>query len=342
MNIKSVAARAKVSAATVSRTINSPGTVHPRTATKVLRAIKELGYYPNTQARALVSGRSHLFGLIISDIANPFFPELVKHFEEAALRKGYEVMVANTNYRSDRMRLCIRRLIERKVDGVAVMTSEIDNDLILELAKRDVALVFLDAGKIKKRISDISVDYESGIREGILHLVGLGHQRFGFISGPLTLKSAVTRRQAFLKSLRECGIPESQQLVVEGNHRYDGGVRGMQELLSAKSRPTAVLASNDLTAIGAMHAIFDLGLRVPDDISIVGFDDIELAQYTYPALTSIKLSREELGNRAFDALYRSVEGIWETGREIEIVTSLVARQSTSRVRQPIANKQTLK
>jgi DNA-binding LacI/PurR family transcriptional regulator len=130
MNIKEVAARARLSTATVSRTINQSELVRPRTAEKVRRAIRELGYYPNTQARALVSGRSQMFGLIISDIVNPFFPELVKSFEFAAIHRGYEVIIANTDYNSERMGGCVRRMIERKVDGVAIMTSEIDRHLL--------------------------------------------------------------------------------------------------------------------------------------------------------------------------------------------------------------------
>ena len=147
MNIKEVAARANLSTATVSRTINNSGLVRPGTAEKVQRAIRELGYYPNTQARALVSGRSRMFGLIISDIVNPFFPELVKSFEFAAIHHGYEVIVANTDYDSDRMSGCVRRMIERKVDGVAVMTSELDRHLLDELSHRPTADCVSGCGK---------------------------------------------------------------------------------------------------------------------------------------------------------------------------------------------------
>ncbi len=333
MNIKEVAARAKVSTATISRTINQSELVSPKTAERVWRAIRELGYYPNTQARALVSGKSRIFGLIISDISNPFFPELVKAFEDTAILHAYEVIVANTDYKSDRMGLCVRRMIERKVDGVAIMTSEIDRPLLDELSKRDMPIVFLDIGKVKPLISNISVDYARGIRESVQHLVALGHKRIGFISGPSDLKSARTRRSAFLDCLRECGISEKHQIVVEGNHRVDGGQAAMREMLARPTPPTAVLTSNDLSAIGALHAIQNAGLRVPQDISVIGFDDIELSQYTQPPLTTVRLSRDELGRKAFHALSQAAEGTATAGQDIKIATSLVIRESTARLSQ---------
>ncbi|HLJ86172.1 MAG TPA: LacI family DNA-binding transcriptional regulator [Candidatus Angelobacter sp.] len=328
MNIKEVAARAKVSTATISRTINQSESVDPKTAQRVWRAIRELNYYPSSQARALVSGRSRMLGLIISDISNPFFPELVKSFDDAAIENGYEVVVSNTDYKSDRMSLCVRRMIERNVDGVAIMTSEIDSHLVEELSRRRLPMVFLDLGKLKPFVSNILVDYSKGIEEAVRHLVGLGHQKIGFISGPLNLKSAHTRRAAFLHGLQSCGLSRRQYMEVEGNHRVDGGDVAMRGLLAYPDRPTAVLTSNDLTAIGALRAITTAGLSAPHDISLIGFDDIELSQYTQPPLTTVRLSREELGRKAFDALFRSVEGLTKSGQEIGVSTTLVLRQST--------------
>jgi DNA-binding LacI/PurR family transcriptional regulator len=333
MNIREVAARARLSTATVSRTINQSGLVRPRTAEKVWRAIRELGYYTNTQARTLVSGKSRMFGLIISDIVNPFFPELVKSFEFAAIHHGYEVIVANTDYNSDRMEVCVRRMIERQVDGVAIMTSEMTSHLFDELSHRRLPIVVLDMGKAKPLITDITVDYNKGIVEAVKHIVGLGHERIGFISGPLTLKSARTRRSAFLKCMVACGISDRLRTVIEGDHKIDGGAIAMTKLLSLAHPPTAVLTSNDLTAIGVLRAIDRAGLRVPEDISVVGFDDIELSQSTHPPLTTIRLSRDELGRTAFDALYQTVKGLRHTAQQIHISTSLVLRESTARVRQ---------
>jgi LacI family transcriptional regulator len=227
------------------------------------------------------------------------------------------------------MRVCVRRMIERKVDGVAMMTSEIDPPLLDELTHRRLPIVFLDVGKLSPLTSNIRVDYSKGIAEAVQHIVSLGHRRIGFISGPLAFKSARTRRSAFLKCIAGHGIRDRQRIIVEGNHRVDGGDAAMAKLLALPLPPTAVLASNDLTAIGALRAIRRAGLRVPDDISVVGFDDIELSQYTQPPLTTIRLSRDELGRKACDALYDSVEGRRDMGQEIKVSTNLVLRESTA-------------
>lgn len=332
MNIKEVAHRASVSTATVSRTINGSDLVKPRTAEKIWRVIRELGYYPSTQARALVSGKSRMLGLIISDIVNPFFPELVKSFEFAATHHGYEVIVANTDYNPERTTNCVRRMIERQVDAVAIITSEIEPHLIDELSKRKLPIVFLDVGKLRPLISNISVEYDKGIREAVQHIVSLGHKRIGFIAGPRILKSARTRRAAFLKYIAECGIDDHRRIVVEGTHKVDGGDTAMTGLLALADPPTAVLASNDLTAIGALRAINRAGLRVPADISLIGFDDIELSLCTQPPLTTIRLSRAELGQKAFDALYRNLTSESSEGEEIKVSTRLIVRQSTAAVR----------
>ena len=329
MNITEVAECACVSTATVSRVLNGSNLVKPRTAENVWRVIRKLGYYPSTQARALVSGRSRMLGLIISDIVNPFFPELVKSFEFVAIHHGYEVIVANTDYNPDRMGGCVRRMLERQVDGVAIITSEIEPHLIDELSRRKLPIVFLDVGKLKPLISNIRVDYGKGIREAVQHIVSLGHKRIGFISGPHTLQSARTRRSAFLKCISDCGIKDQRRIEAEGNHKVDGGDTAMTQMLSLSAPPTAVLASNDLTAIGALRAITRAGFRVPDHISLVGFDDIELSQYTQPPLTTIRLSRTELGQKAFDALFRHLEGKCDGGEEIRVSTSLILRQSTA-------------
>src|SRR5580704_2842432 len=252
MKIQEVARRARVSTATVSRTINNPSVVDPKTATRVWKAIEELRYYPNTQARSLVSGRSRIVGLIVSDITNPFFPELVKGFEDAATQSGYEVLLSNTEYDSTRMATGVRRMLERKVDAVAIMTSEMDRSLTQQLAHRHIPMVFLDVGKVDRHVSNIRVDYSRGIAQAVRHLLELGHHSFEFISGPGDLKSARIRRSAFLKAMKEGGILENEYAIETGNHRIDGGFQAMSRIFERSPLPTAVLCSNDLTAIGAL------------------------------------------------------------------------------------------
>lgn len=325
MNIREVARLAKVSTATVSRTINGSDKVTPETKERVQRAIEELGFYPNTWARALGSGRSSLYGLIISDITNPFFPELVKSFEDIAVQHGQEVLVANTSYDPARMEHCVTRMLQRKVDGVAIMTSEMDEHLIGEFHSRKIPLVFLDTGTPGELSSNIVVDYAAGVGAAVEHVTGLGHREIAFIAGPGGLRSARIRREAFIGCLERKGIGTG--MVEEGNHQVDGGHRAMQRLLGRKTRPTAVLASNDMTAIGALGAIHESGLEAPRDISIVGFDDIQLSRFTQPALTTVKLSREEIARVAFRALY-SIRQDGGAGGEFTIQPALVVRSST--------------
>ncbi len=335
MNIREVARRARVSTATVSRTINGSDKVTPETKERVQRAIEELGFYPNTWARALGSGRSSLYGLIISDITNPFFPELVKSFEDIAVQNGQEVLVANTNYDSARMEVCVSRMLQRKVDGVAIMTSEMDARLITEFQSRDIPLVFLDTGTSDKLTSNIVVDYGSGVDAAVEHIVGLGHTEIAFISGPMMLRSARVRREAFIGCLKKRGIGADG--IEEGNHQVDGGHDAMARLLARRTRPTAVLASNDMTAIGALGAIHERGLRVPEDISIVGFDDIQISAFTQPALTTVRLSRDEIARVAFRALY-SIRQDGGKGMEYVVRPALVVRRSTGRAPELPAKK----
>jgi LacI family transcriptional regulator len=332
MNIAEIARRANVSTATVSRTLNQSGPVKAATARKVWRAATALNYYPNSHARALVSGRSRLIGLIVSDITNPFFPELVRAFEGLAAQKQYDLLLTSTDYLTSRMTTCLRRMLERKVDGVAMMTSEMDLGLIKELSKRNVPIVFMDVGQMGPRMSHVSIDYGNGIREAVHHVVALGHQRIGFISGPLDLHSARTRHRSFLDNMREQGLAPDRRFIREGTHTAEGGQKSMAELLRLSKGPTAVVCSNDWTAIGALHAIHDAGLRVPEDISLVGFDDIPLASYTYPALTTVRMSARDVGATAFQALFRLIGEDHVEGDVYQVPTKLIVRGSTGKPR----------
>jgi len=328
MNIKEVARLAKVSTATVSRTINGSDKVTAETKERVRRAIEELKFYPNTNARALGSGKSSMYGLIISDITNPFFPELVKSFEDVAVQHGQEVLIANTNYDKHRMEQCVVRMLQRKVDGVAIMTSEMEEHLVDELSSRKIPLVFLDTGKPQKGISNIAIDYAAGIDAAVEHLRGFGHTLIGFISGPMDLTSARVRRKAFIESMKRKGLKPEKDLIEEGNHRMDGGHEAMARLLGKDIRPTAVLTSNDMTAIGAMGAIYEKGLKIPRDISIVGFDDIAMSAFTQPALTTVRLSRAEIARLALRALNDIQNSATGQGVEYSIQPTLVERKST--------------
>jgi DNA-binding LacI/PurR family transcriptional regulator len=328
MDIRTVAQLAKVSIATVSRTINRVSTVNPKMAKRVWDAIEKLDYFPNTQARALVSGRSRLLGLIVSEITNPFFPELIQGFEDIAVEHGYEILISSTNYDPQRMSLCIRRMLERRAEGVAVMTFGVEKPLLEQLAERKVPLVFVDVGPERPGISLLRVDYHHGIRQGVQHLAVLGHRDIAFIGGPRRLHSAQSRQSAFTSSLEECGIPCNPAWVIEGDHTLEGGVQAMDRLLRSRYLPTAVMCSNDMTAIGVLHKVYRAGLRVPDDLSVIGFDDIHIAQVTIPPLTTIQMSCFELAKAAVTALRAHVEEGGEPKRSYKVNTHLVVREST--------------
>jgi len=330
MDIREIAKRARVSTATVSRVVNRVPTVNPQMAKRVWNVIEELGYYPNTSARALVSGRSRIFGLIISDITNPFFPEIVQVFEAIAVQHRYEILLSSTSHDPVRMESSVRRMIERRVEGVAVLTFGMEEPLLEHLHVREVPLVFVDVGPQRPWVSNIKIDYLHGIRQAVQHLAALRHEVIAFISGPLKLKSALARQQAFLRSMREIGIEVDPALMVEGDHTMEGGMAAFSKLLQKSVRPTAVICSNDMTAIGVMRKSNEDQIGIPQDLSVIGFDDIRLAQFVIPPLTTIQMSQAELARLAFDALMADVEREVPSpsGTEYVLKTNLVLRQST--------------
>ena len=329
MDIRDVARRAKVSIATVSRTINRVPSVGPDLAKRVWKAIEDLDYYPNTQARGLVSGRSRLLGLVISEITNPFFPELIQGFEEIAVEHGYEILIGSTSYDPLRMNLVIRRMLERKVEGVAVMTFGIEEPLLQQLAARKIPLALVDFELPSPLASTLRVDYGAGLREAVQHLATLGHRHITFISGPRSLHSARARIDAFRVAAKKARLTAANARVIEADHTLEGGMRTFEGLHARGELPTAIMCSNDMTAIGVLRSAYAAGLRVPKDLSIVGFDDIRFAQFTTPSLTTVQMSRADLARAAFQALHdHGVAGLNSAQRDYPIPTKLIVRQST--------------
>jgi LacI family transcriptional regulator len=311
--------------------MNRVPSVKPQLAKRVWKAVEELGYFPNTQARALVSGRSRTFGLIVSEITNPFFPEIVHVFEETALQNNYEILVTSTVHDPERMKISVRRMLEHRVEGVAVMTFGMEDSLLDDLKLRNVPLVFVDVGPARPRVSNIRIDYLHGIRQAVQHLAALRHQRIAFIAGPLTLKSAGARRDAFIQSMSEIGMEVDPQMIVEGDHSLEGGEIACAKLLKLQRRPTAILCSNDMTAIGVMHKCYGEGINIPRELSVVGFDNIRLSQYLLPPLTTVEMSQSELARMAFRALLEDLQRETPSpkGTEYILKTNFVLRDSTA-------------
>jgi DNA-binding LacI/PurR family transcriptional regulator len=331
MDIREIAKRAKVSTATVSRAINRVPTVDPQLAKRVWKVVDQLGYYPNTQARALVSGKTRIFGLIVSEITNPFFPEVVQSFEDIAVQHNYEILLTSTVHDPKRMELSVRRMIERRVEAVAILTFGMEESLLEGLRYRKVPLAFVDVGPPVPGVCNIRINYLNGIRQAVQHLAALRHTRIAFVTGPLHLKSALARREAFRESMEEIGLEVIPELIVVGDHTMEGGMRALEEVLNLRDAPSGILCSNDMTAIGVMREAYERGITVPRDLSVVGFDDIRLAQFMIPPLTTVQMSQTELARLAFTALLNEVEGdsAAEPGRsEYTLNTSLVLRRST--------------
>lgn len=327
-SIKDVAAKAGVSTATVSYVLNGSRGTSEHTRQRVLAAIEELGYAQNQAARDLARGRSSLLGLVISDIRNPFFPEITAGFQDQALAHNLDALVVNTNYDAARTLNSVRRLIGLQVPGVAILTSQIDPSVIDLLADRGVAAVYLDLGRVDRAISNIVVEYESGIADVLEYLTSLGHRRIGYIGGPPHLLSAQRRRRAFQETAARMGLDAER--AIDSDFTVKGGYFAASRLLDAGPL-TAIVGGNDLTAIGVLHRAYDAGLKVPADLAVVGFDDISISEYAQPSLTTVAVPRHEIGTVAFQALWTMMSDPDLAGREYRVATRLIIRQSAAAV-----------
>lgn len=330
MNLREIAKRAKVSIATVSRTVNRVPTVNPILARRVRKVIEEEGYYANTHARALVSGRSRIFGLMVSEITNPFFPEIVQKFIELGFEHNYEILVRCIGH-DERMLEAARQMVQRRVDGVAVLTFGGEQLLTDVFVRQGIPVFAVGVSSPAFSVATAEIDYAHGIRQAVQHLAALGHERIGFITGPEHLKTAAMRKSAFQQCMKEINLEIPPYLFVEGDHTMEAGMNAMSALAALPDRPSAVMCSNDMTAIGVMRQAFELSLEIPRQLSVIGFDDIRLAQFITPPLTTVQMSQIEIAKLAFSALLDSVEPTPDlTPRQVPAIkTNLVLRRSTT-------------
>ena len=327
VTIKEVAEKAGVSTATVSYVLNDIRKVRPETQKRVLAAARRLGYAPNSAARSLAAGRSSTLGLVVPDIGNPFFPEIIRAFQESANLSGLEAVVMNTDYDAQRTRNVIERLASLQVPGAAFFTTQVDSGVKSALAARNIAAVYMDYGQPARGISSIAVNYRQGMLEAIAHLRGLGHRRIGLIGGPTHGAAAQRRKAAFHEGLEANSL---EGRTIDSDFSVQGGYFSCSKLLASYSC-TAVIAANDLMAIGAMHLAYDRQIAVPARLSIIGFDDITFAQFTQPALTTVAVPRTEIGRVAFNSLSALMKKSGTAGELYEIPTHLVVRQTTAGV-----------
>jgi len=326
VTIHDVAKAAAVSTATVSNVLNQTGKVGRKTRQLVLSTVKRLGYIPNVHARHLASRDSRTLGIIVSDIENPFFPEVIKSFEVRARQLGYDAILSDTNYDPRRTQQAAERMIRHSVRGVAVMTSEISMRLIHEMARRKIAVTFLDLAPARGYISNLRIDYSSGVEQIVQYLYKQGHRRIAFVAGKPKLKSNIARLQAYEKSMANLGLEPGP--VLPGDLRFEGGLTAGMALAKLSPRPTAIMAINDLTAVGVIKGLMKSGFRIPQDISVTGFDDTRLAEYSNPSLTTVDIHRDMLGQIAADALHELSTSDHAHGKDYQISAELIVGDSS--------------
>ncbi|SEG69015.1 transcriptional regulator, LacI family [Bryocella elongata] len=328
MNMRDIAKLAGVSSATVSNVINGSKVVRPVTAARVRKVIEEMRFVPNGSATTLKYGRSSTYGLIIPDITNPFFPEFIRSFEGILVERNQDMLMATTDFHYSQMQQTIRRMLIRQVDGVALLAAEIETEPIEALIHHRVPLVTMDRRVTGRGLSDVSIDYASGMRAAIQHLKKLRHRKVAYIGGSSGPTISDHRVEAFKMAVAEGGLKVRPELIRVGNYRISGGEAGMEEILQLKDQPTAILCANDLTAIGALRVIRRHGLSAPEDFSVIGFDDIDLADIIFPPLTTIRLARPELAAMFYEALTSFGTDPHKVGKQYTVGTSLVLRSST--------------
>ncbi len=325
-----VAKLAKVSSATVSRVLSKSPYISAETVERVMAAVEKLSYHRNVHARRLAIGKSDLFGLVISEITNPFFSEIIRGFQAAAWDRGFDVLLLNTEYDEKRTETLVQKLIENSVRGVAIMTSSLQDSVIATLTDKGIGVVTFNPVPVDRLVSTVTIDYKRGLTQAIEHVASLGHRRAAVIAGPQTNRTASIIKQALVDGLRQRGLDPDP--VTHSDYHVDAGATAVQAILSAKDAPTVIFCGSDLIAMGAILALEEAGMDVPNDVSIIGIDDIPFSFLIRPALTTIRVPREELGKISFAALDKLLKLKRQRGVEYVVDTDLVIRKSAAQER----------
>lgn len=317
--IADVAARAGVSTATVSRVLAGLGGARPETRERILSSARDLGFRPSGVARSLKLRTTRTLGLVITDIGNPFFPELVRAVEVAARERGYAVLLCNAGEDGEREASYLELLAARRVDGVVIASSGVGQRHATWLATAPLPVVLVNCASPVVPLPTILSDNRAGAAMAVEHLLALGHERIGHITAPPRNEAAADRLEGAREAFRRVGRDPAELLVEEGDGHVTGGAVAATALLDRDRALTAVFAYNDLTAIGAVRAIRGRGLHVPEDVSVVGFDDVDLAAYADPPLTTVAQATAQMGRWAVAQLLDRLNGGDGVGH-IETVT----------------------
>jgi DNA-binding LacI/PurR family transcriptional regulator len=330
VSIKDIARAAQVSHSTVSRALRDSPLVNPETRALIRKIAAEKGYTVSAVARSLVTRRTNTLGVVVTSIADPFIGEVVAGIEGFALSRGYSVILATCHADPGREQRAVRSFQERRVDGILVTASRVGALYLPMLEEMKVPIVLINNQHPGEFGYHVSIDNPAGARAVMSHLIALGHHRIAYIGDRSGLHSDAERCDGYRESLQAGGIPFDPALVATGDGTHAGGLDAMRDLLTRQDPPTAVFCYNDMSAYGALRAVRDRGLRVPEDISIAGFDDLFLSSYTDPPLTTVRQPMQEMGRDAAGILLDLLTG----GNPTSIIKPgvLIPRQSTAPVR----------
>ncbi|GAC1361099.1 MAG: LacI family DNA-binding transcriptional regulator [Ktedonobacteraceae bacterium] len=333
-NIQDVARRAGVSISTVSRVVNGNVRVNPEIARRVQLAIDELHYQPSNAARTLQKNRSQIIGLLLSDIENPFFTTLIKGVEDVAQRNGYSIILCNSDENPARERQYVSVLCSERVAGAIVMPTSENPRIVKLFVENHIPVVTVDRRIAGRQVDAILSDNVLGAREAVTHLLGNGYQRIAFIGGPTSSTTGRERLEGYRQALREASIPLDSSLERFGDFKEESGYRLAHELLALEPAIDALFVANNPMTLGALKTIYERQLRVPDDVALVGFDEMPWATLSSISLTTVTQSVYELGNTAALRLFQRLQAPNEiTQQEIVIAPTLRIRGS-SRSRTP--------
>ncbi len=331
--LKDVARRAGVSVATAARVLGGYGYASPRTRERVLRAARQLDYTPNALARGMVKKRTHAVGVIVSDNANPFFAAVVRGVEDVLRRHGYAVILCNSDENPEKEDLYLRVLREKQVDGLLLAPSGQAGPQLRRWLRAGLPLVLVDRRLEGVRADAAVVDNVEGARTAVSHLISLGHRRIGIISGPARVFTGRERLAGYLAALEAAGLRPDPALIREGDFKQDSGYRLAREFLEMKRPPTALFVANNLMTVGAMLALKEAGVRIPQELAVVGFDDMDWAPILTPALTAVAQPAYALGTSAATLLMQRLEDPARPVQEVVLKTHLVVRESCGAVLQ---------
>ncbi len=303
-SIREVAKRAGVSLGTVSNVLNRPEIVAEETRQRVLQAIEEIGFVRNGSARQLRAGRSQHIGLVVLDVANPFFTEVARGVEDLANEKGYVVILCNSDDSVEKESHYLHVLTEQRTQGVLITPVQNDAGYLQQLRQHGTAVVLLDRPSRSKDLCSVSVDDVQGGELAVAHLLEQGHTCIGFVHGPLSIRQCADRRRGVLKAIKVVGLDPDHAIIdiTTKAQNVREGEESVEKLLSTQTRPTAVFCANDLLALGVMRGLMKLGLSIPGDMALVGYDDVEFASVLATPLTSIRQPKYELGRTATELL----------------------------------------